>query len=215
MRHNRLFTIKELSDPTMKSVADGWVKTYHRDFQHLQGVRTWEYWAITEGLVTPHRPLRVLDTGSFFTCLPFFMKEMGHEVHATDSYQWPVERQISGYTINVPQWEELCTKHGVHARQADITNLPYQDKSFDVVTCCSTIEHVPDWRKALRELMRVGKRVALTTDVVPLGSDYVNYGRCFSFADLHEIAGTMGVMVNTDEHENHPGVDFTLAVIRQ
>ena len=40
-------------------------------------------------------------------------------------------------------------------RQADITALPFPDRSFDALLCSHVLEHVPDDRRALGELARV------------------------------------------------------------
>jgi SAM-dependent methyltransferase len=37
----------------------------------------------------------------------------------------------------------------------DITAIPFEDDSFDVVLCSHVLEHVPDDRRAMRELRRV------------------------------------------------------------
>lgn len=68
---------------------------------------------------------------------------------------------------------------GLEAFRADLRELPFRDREFDVVFCISTIEHVgqdnerygikPDrggMEKALRELRRVGRRLLIT---VPTG----------------------------------------------
>lgn len=50
-------------------------------------------------------------------------------------------------------------------QEADIQNLRYADGSFDTVFSCETIEHVPNPRRAVRELARVlrpGGRLFLT-----------------------------------------------------
>lgn len=55
---------------------------------------------------------------------------------------------------------------GAHFVQGDAQDLPFASCSFDVVISCETIEHVPDARKALREMFRVsrpGGRLFLTT----------------------------------------------------
>lgn len=39
----------------------------------------------------------------------------------------------------------------------DITEIPYKEKSFDVILCCHVLEHISDDRKAMREILRVLK----------------------------------------------------------
>ncbi|WP_104735596.1 class I SAM-dependent methyltransferase [Hanstruepera ponticola] len=41
--------------------------------------------------------------------------------------------------------------------KADICNLPFNDKSFDVILCNHVLEHIPDDTKAMQELFRVMK----------------------------------------------------------
>ena len=38
---------------------------------------------------------------------------------------------------------------------ADICNLPFEDGSFDVILCNHVLEHIPDDKKAMQELLRV------------------------------------------------------------
>jgi len=46
---------------------------------------------------------------------------------------------------------------GVTFRQADAAHLPFPDGSFDFVATNKTTHHIPDWREALAEMMRVVK----------------------------------------------------------
>lgn len=40
-------------------------------------------------------------------------------------------------------------------RQADLKNLPFSDNFFAVTTCSEVLEHIPDYKKAIHELVRV------------------------------------------------------------
>lgn len=54
-------------------------------------------------------------------------------------------------------------------REASIYELPYQDKSFDLVVCCEVLEHLEYPEKGLAELSRVAENhVILSTPREPL-----------------------------------------------
>lgn len=50
----------------------------------------------------------------------------------------------------------------------DITNIHFQDNSFDVIYCSHVLEHVPDDRMAMRELYRVLKSGGYGVFMVPI-----------------------------------------------
>jgi SAM-dependent methyltransferase len=52
--------------------------------------------------------------------------------------------------------------------QIDITDIPYQDNSFDVVLCVHVLEHVRDDHKALSEILRVLKPGGWALPLVPV-----------------------------------------------
>lgn len=49
-------------------------------------------------------------------------------------------------------------KYGSDVIKADITAIPFDDESMDVILCNHVLEHIPDDRKAISELYRVMKR---------------------------------------------------------
>jgi hypothetical protein len=55
--------------------------------------------------------------------------------------------------------------------QMDITDIHFPDNSFDVIYCSHVLEHVPDDRKAMRELARVLKPTGWAMLAVPIFSD--------------------------------------------
>ena len=53
----------------------------------------------------------------------------------------------------------------------DIQRLPFEDESFDMIFCSHVLEHVPDDRLAMRELLRVLRPDGLATILVPIRAD--------------------------------------------
>ncbi|MDR0303210.1 MAG: class I SAM-dependent methyltransferase, partial [Chitinispirillales bacterium] len=58
----------------------------------------------------------------------------------------------------------------IQVLHADITNLQFPDKYFDVVICTHTLEHIRKPEKALSELIRVSKKRLII--VVPQQREY-------------------------------------------
>jgi SAM-dependent methyltransferase len=52
----------------------------------------------------------------------------------------------------------------------DITDIQYPDGSFDVIFCSHVLEHVPDDRRAMREIRRVLKRGGWSAIQVPVAA---------------------------------------------
>src|SRR3954451_23657621 len=50
----------------------------------------------------------------------------------------------------------------------DITDVPFKDGSFDLIVCVHVLEHVPDDRRAIREMVRVLKPGGVALLLVPI-----------------------------------------------
>jgi ubiquinone/menaquinone biosynthesis C-methylase UbiE/uncharacterized protein YbaR (Trm112 family) len=46
----------------------------------------------------------------------------------------------------------------IDAVRADVQMLPFKDKSFELLATAFTLEHVPDWRAGLANMLRVGEK---------------------------------------------------------
>lgn len=60
--------------------------------------------------------------------------------------------------------------------QADATNMPFPEKSFDIALLAEIVEHTPDPVKVLTEALRVAKKVIIT---VPYEYEWVSYLKPF------------------------------------
>ena len=63
----------------------------------------------------------------------------------------------------------------IKVRLGDIRNLQYKNKEFDQITALEVIEHVPDWERAVKEMIRITRKRVIIT--VPY-EERLSYGRC-------------------------------------
>jgi SAM-dependent methyltransferase len=63
--------------------------------------------------------------------------------------------------------------------KVDITNIPFDDSTFDVVICLHVLEHIPNDRLAMSELYRVMKKGAWAVLQVP-----IDYNRKTTYEDF-------------------------------
>lgn len=107
----------------------------------------------------PYNRCKILDVGSSGSLFPLKMAVMGYKV----------------YIIDVREYHE---KHpNISYIQTDIKNMPYPNKSFDAITCISTIEHIglsaygdPNYESGdklalekMRDVLKADGRLILTT----------------------------------------------------
>lgn len=103
--------------------------------------------------------------------------------------------------ISLPALAEL-EKHGGLARSARVDELPFPDRSFDLICALDIIEHVEDDRGAVAELARVAAAGATVLLSVPLHPEYwspfdelVGHHRRYSPEQLNELLSAHGLTV--------------------
>lgn len=69
---------------------------------------------------------------------------------------WPVDLNPDAYGIR---------------KIVDITDITFEDNSFDLIMCTHVLEHIPDDRKAMRELYRVLKPGGIAFLNVPMSNE--------------------------------------------
>lgn len=72
----------------------------------------------------------------------------------------PRRSVVANLQILFPQAFKTADR-GVQAVRADAQALPFADRSFELVASAFMLEHVPDWRAAQDEMLRVGRRIFL------------------------------------------------------
>lgn len=86
----------------------------------------------------------------------------------------------------------------------DITALPVANEAFDVILCSHVLEHIPDDRKALRELRRVLKPNGWAILNVPIDDKRESTFEDFSIVSPEERLQAFG----QDDHVRIYGVDY-------
>jgi SAM-dependent methyltransferase len=96
--------------------------------------------AVLDGVELPAQPT-LLDAGC----------GSGRTLDMLARYGRPVGTELN------PVGVEAARRRGHAVEQAAVEELPYEDASFDLVTCLDVIEHTDDDVRSLRELRRVTK----------------------------------------------------------
>lgn len=119
----------------------------------VQGIdisRCFEYTEAYRRIASSNPNARTLDVGSYRSPFPAFLVSKGYDVSIVDLNP-RVSQQV--------KWIPKALESGAHIRVhvADVTALPFSENTFDVVTCISTLEHMPGDadKSAVREIERV------------------------------------------------------------
>lgn len=110
-------------------------------------------WKVIEDMV-PNNIKTVLDAGCGSGYILMQFKEKGYVVEGIDLSEKSVE---------------ICRKRGLNVNQADVCRLPFPSNHFDLVVCTEVLEHIPDVKKAVKELTRVSDRYCIITIPYELG----------------------------------------------
>ncbi|HET9912043.1 MAG TPA: bifunctional 2-polyprenyl-6-hydroxyphenol methylase/3-demethylubiquinol 3-O-methyltransferase UbiG [Anaerolineales bacterium] len=92
--------------------------------------------------------VRLLDIGCGGGVLTEEFALMGCQVAGID---------ISPRSIAVAQTHAAQSALSIDYRIGEATNLPFEDASFEAVSCCDMLEHVSDWERVIAESARVLK----------------------------------------------------------
>lgn len=135
-----------------------------------------------DGVYYGHQPIYGYRTAKASTsCIARYMVTKSI-LNALNKYSFKTFADIGGaegYTANVVRTifnaevtttdlsENACKMAGelfnIKAIPADIHKLPFTDNEFEMVLCSETIEHVTDYKEAIRELLRITKNVLVIT----------------------------------------------------
>jgi SAM-dependent methyltransferase len=135
-----------------------YARKWVRDPLH-QWSRQWEYPYVADhvdahGAAAAGQTMRILDAGSGVTFFPYLLasRPTVGEVHCVDSDDSLEEI-----------YAEIASRSAAPVRftTADLSSLPFDDGSFQVVYCISVLEHTENYPQIIREFYRVLERAGL------------------------------------------------------
>ena len=98
-------------------------------------VRRVEYpWAILNSEL--NNKMKILDIGSGISLFPIYLASKNHEVSSLDNDNILMER----ISPQLAKWSGTSVNYAV----GDVTNLNFEDNSFDRVFCISVVEHLEE-----------------------------------------------------------------------
>ena len=112
----------------------------------------------------------------------------------------------------------FCHQRGLTAvKQGQAESLPYEDRSFDVVTALDVVEHLDDDVAGLREMHRVLKPGGRALLFVPafmflwgVQDDISHHRRRYTMSQLHQLLRTSGFEV---ERSSYLNITFFLPIL--
>jgi SAM-dependent methyltransferase len=184
----------------MRRYFDSWWYIFaHEDvkFSYSSRNRAWEYAQLITSV--PFAGARVLDLGTSGSFAPIYLVRMLGCAVVTFDQLWEEERRLLYEAAGVG--DEI---------RVDVGNmlepLPYEDDSFDIVTCWSVIEHLRDYSLAVSEMKRVcraGGYICLTTDFGVGTTTSPKSGVTFDRAGLDKLVAEFGLgFVGTADYDN-------------
>ncbi|BDI30360.1 hypothetical protein CCAX7_24110 [Capsulimonas corticalis] len=98
---------------------------------------------------------------------------------------------VIGVEVDAPAVARAKRVFDGHPRVTSVSlydgkRLPFEDQSFDVVTCLEVIEHVEDYEALLRELYRVSRRLVFITTPNRLPEHTLPNGKPMNYWHLRE-----------------------------
>jgi len=127
---------------------------------YIHATKQWEYPFAIEKITAyaekkDKKTLKIADVGGGAGLLAPYLARSGYDTTVYDiNYTWDHNGDPERMEKLRLRWAEA---NGLKMEYGSIFNIPAEDETFDIVTCVSVVEHVPEKIYAFREMLRVLK----------------------------------------------------------
>ncbi|HID99995.1 MAG TPA: class I SAM-dependent methyltransferase [Thiotrichaceae bacterium] len=156
------------------------------DEQYIEGTRYWLDRRFSEGYIDgiyfAHQPIygyragycepnlldRYLITFQIMNALTHFSFKTFLDVGGAEGYKAAMvakffDAQVTSSDVSQQVCNRAYELYGIETAIGNMHSLPFEDEQFDMVLCSESLEHVPDFKKSLTEILRVCKQAAIIT----------------------------------------------------
>ncbi|MBL7736895.1 MAG: class I SAM-dependent methyltransferase [Chitinophagaceae bacterium] len=135
-----------------------------------------------EGIYYSHQPIygyrskysaesnisRHIITKSILNALSQYSFSSFIDIGGAEGYTAHLVRKLFNAKVKITDLSESACRRAkeifqIDAVPCDIHAMPFPDESFDLVLCSETIEHVTDFKLAIKQLLRITKNVLVIT----------------------------------------------------
>ncbi len=144
-----------------------WLQEKYPLCNNFESPRSWEEpWVLHRLEELPVQEQRFLDCGCGRGTFAGYVKDhFPHfDVHACDLFDSGSREGGSPQEL-----ADRLMQRGVLYHEEDLRSLSFGEKSFDIITCVSVLEHITESQKALDEMIRVlapGGALIVTVDIM-------------------------------------------------
>ena len=154
----------------MKSKLKNYMKFYEKEGEYTERYKSNEFWERrhhTKRFIRIKRILKtlILKTLTKNNSFSFIDVGCGDGEYLKHIIKYKNKNSaIIGFDISFSYLKRAKIKsQKANFIRGDITNLPVKDNSVDIALCSEVIEHIPDYKKCLKELFRIAKKYIIIT----------------------------------------------------
>jgi len=156
------------------------------DEEYIEETRTWLNKRFGEGYIDgiyfAHQPIygyragycepnlldRYLITFHIMNALTHFSFNTFLDVGGAEGYKAAMvakffDAQVTSSDVSQQVCNRAYELYGIETAIGNMHSLPFEDEQFEIVLCSESLEHVPDFKKSLTEILRVCKQAAIIT----------------------------------------------------